>query len=1110
MISYEELKRRRAADKHKNEGGGEQPELSYEEIKWKRKGYTPEEARQALNSISTRLSSWERGYNALTTDYSDRFVDMTGSYKDKYLGETGNWLADYTARKSDVVAEADQLRRLVDQHRSILGTDANKILESLEGAAAGLDKMQQGYTTYNDFYGQFKDESEYASWQDVYFHTAAEAAADRQAWEKETREKIRTMPEGAERNKLEDKLRRYERGEGEWGTYSKFVEKGDPLEKTASAYQTGFTNSLMDRGVVALQDQEFLNLAERTAAAVHIPDAEEAARYDQLKYGGYEMVYPDHGQPYAVSKVDGAVMVLRDGEYVHPELLTGAYDYSDQLGIFLSVDTDEQMDSSATDVRSKARAQGRTLHWDLLKPEEILVYYGLLGQDPKSATAFLEQMQSTLNHRFQNGETENTVKAYREASGSEKWGMSVSTIPANLLSGAAGFVTIALDKLVRKKETDFYGRGFEGKHYSDAVRGERAKEFDAAMPNLNILGLSAGDIYQAGMSGLDSLATSYVPGGWALQGMGGGVDKGFELYKEGASNDQIFRGAVTTAAVEAAAEKLPFDQLNLLKGKDVIGWLDFALNVLKQGGIEYGEEFVTELANGVTDLLNRTSESDWAKLWEENDGNLLKVAGIVIGQAHEAGMSGFISGSGTAAAVGSVSAARSSANANRLGAAVKRDPAVLEQYKMQAKAMDPKLAKLADSITANSSNARVAELVRRTNEASREFAISESVKSLQRKGFSRQRANAIADAIAASLSGSELTARQQKYLRFADVDPRIRETMQEAAMGSGSTAGKSNPQPSRFRESVDQGLAKAAAATGAQITTAKTDDAKTAADAAASTEITSIGMARAHTADGAQTGAVFPSDAQTGTQPGSVEQQTESRSKTTQDILLQAESIIGTQSLSKGEQDALYRYQQQSARLDALKQQRAALQQQLRTGTRLDVSAAREIQGQISTLDAEIAKADAALYAAKNSKQLSGVKQKVNAVQEQKAPDAQRNDLGNEPVNIELKFKPGWTAEQRAQAEWKLKMLSEAYTVKRKVERGKASARKRFIAEFGEDSITDEYDIDHVIDLQLGGVDDIINMRPLDRSVNRSLGAQVAHAIQDYSEDTVLGTFTIH
>ena len=52
-------------------------------------------------------------------------------------------------------------------------------------------------------------------------------------------------------------------------------------------------------------------------------------------------------------------------------------------------------------------------------------------------------------------------------------------------------------------------------------------------------------------------------------------------------------------------------------------------------------------------------------------------------------------------------------------------------------------------------------------------------------------------------------------------------------------------------------------------------------------------------------------------------------------------------------------------------------------------------------------------------------------------------------------------------------------------------------------------DIDHIIDLQLGGKNELSNLSPLDRSVNRSLGAQIKNQIKDYEIGTEFGTFSI-
>ena len=52
-------------------------------------------------------------------------------------------------------------------------------------------------------------------------------------------------------------------------------------------------------------------------------------------------------------------------------------------------------------------------------------------------------------------------------------------------------------------------------------------------------------------------------------------------------------------------------------------------------------------------------------------------------------------------------------------------------------------------------------------------------------------------------------------------------------------------------------------------------------------------------------------------------------------------------------------------------------------------------------------------------------------------------------------------------------------------------------------------DVDHTIDLQLGGADSIENMSPLDRSVNRSLGAQLNHVIRSLPPGARLDSFSI-
>jgi len=118
-----------------------------------------------------------------------------------------------------------------------------------------------------------------------------------------------------------------------------------------------------------------------------------------------------------------------------------------------------------------------------------------------------------------------------------------------------------------------------------------------------------------------------------------------------------------------------------------------------------------------------------------------------------------------------------------------------------------------------------------------------------------------------------------------------------------------------------------------------------------------------------------------------------------------------------------------------------------------------------------------------------------------------KNDDGT--YDAELSYKEDWTPGQRAEADAKCKALSKADTAKTIPERGSTSASKKYKNEYGENSVLKTQDVDHTIDLQLGGIDDIHNMNPLDKSVNRSLGSQIAYLIKNLDYGTVLRNFKI-
>jgi len=92
-------------------------------------------------------------------------------------------------------------------------------------------------------------------------------------------------------------------------------------------------------------------------------------------------------------------------------------------------------------------------------------------------------------------------------------------------------------------------------------------------------------------------------------------------------------------------------------------------------------------------------------------------------------------------------------------------------------------------------------------------------------------------------------------------------------------------------------------------------------------------------------------------------------------------------------------------------------------------------------------------------------------------------------VDLSLTYKSGWTDAQRAAADAKVNILNDADTVLTTPVRSGTSAASRY-RQAG-NTVPPGSDVDHMVDLQLGGTDTTPNMSPLDKSVNRSLGAQI-------------------
>ena len=102
---------------------------------------------------------------------------------------------------------------------------------------------------------------------------------------------------------------------------------------------------------------------------------------------------------------------------------------------------------------------------------------------------------------------------------------------------------------------------------------------------------------------------------------------------------------------------------------------------------------------------------------------------------------------------------------------------------------------------------------------------------------------------------------------------------------------------------------------------------------------------------------------------------------------------------------------------------------------------------------------------------------------------------------LQLKYKKRWTPDQRRQMDAKVAELNrraqEGALRKTPVPPRQSGLRDRFAALLGlkGSQLPKDMDIDHIHELQLGGMDDVANTWLLNLSVNRSTGAQIRNLI---------------
>lgn len=373
-------------------------------------------------------------------------------------------------------------------------------------------------------------------------------------------------------------------------------------------------------------------------------------QFDQYYYNAYggEAINPKTGEVVATHRGLG-----------YSDQSLDSLQINDPLGFWL--DAEKSLESGALQYNSggtqyreydEILARADANDWDQLTDDEVSVYYYLMNtQGKKAASDFLDSMSRTLQRRQTEQDIKDATALYDEANVLGKIMLNLATVPVNAISNTVGFVEDA-GRLLTGQDYNPYSKLKQGQVFTQAIRGATEQDLDATGFKIPVLDFSLGDIYQAGMSVLDSAlltGTLRIAGGieaaekaMYFMGMGAAESEARKLYEAGASDDQVAMGAAASGIAEALFEKASIENLVSIRSPESV--FEMVKNIMVQGGVEASEEAFTEIANIITNSLIMDSQSEWAQSVMEHNGDTKAAFVDKVQQVAQAAFGGFLSG----------------------------------------------------------------------------------------------------------------------------------------------------------------------------------------------------------------------------------------------------------------------------------------------------------------------------------------------------------------------------------------------------------------------------------------------------------------------------------
>lgn len=602
-------------------------------------GSVSERFRESMGISMAPAKTWADSYNGIIQKYNSYNTQRNGS-----------WTKDVTG------GTLSGMKSLIDRY----ATDAHDN-GSFGGAYQQLVDLYNSSVRQNEFMSQFKDADHYDAYRSNYFGNiegydpTAFGLADgqdmemRQRLHESNQAKLDEMQPG-----LLDAKRRYLAAQSAFEAVTKFgsTDVNDlQLAQEYPALQEEYQRIQSEADYYAGANQAYTDSGmERSDGTWQIRQT-DAWKNTDTTYRGPTASYIIGENMERQQQVD--LTGVDPGSQAAP--------IRDKLGIWMNASEEERKMLTDAGVWSTIAREAADNDWGMLNQNEIQTYYYLLNNSgEESANSYLDSMARTLNYRA----NQEQIAGIQKITDGHPVAAALLSL-ASTLPSVFGSLTSAGDtagKLARGEDLNEYAHGLDFSRTASNIRAVVGNNLNqwASEKYGDALGKYAANTYQAIMSGIDSAvgakifgasmkfepgdvlddsiinAISKATGGRVsiaagtpigesaaailnqiapnLTGytgvMAGGAfsNRAIELAKSGASEGQIWMGALGAGAIEAFTENAGIDNIVNRFGKE-----RFITEMLRNTASEAMEEGLSDVLNLAWDAMVRGESSDHSR-----------------------------------------------------------------------------------------------------------------------------------------------------------------------------------------------------------------------------------------------------------------------------------------------------------------------------------------------------------------------------------------------------------------------------------------------------------------------------------------------------------------